>query len=551
MDQSVFEDLFERWKSRELKYQKNNKRKYLHFDKFIQFHKNIQVFKSYFKNSLDNVSKHGFYPLIKADIVSPRIKHEKNPLTGKTKVIKKKKIRPISYASHFDSFVYSWYSTVLTYFYEKKIFDLKIDSCVLAYLEKGKSNIHFAHEVFEFVKKLFSENGNCVALAFDLSSFFDGLDHSILKEKWCKILDITDGRLPKDHFAIYKSVTDYTFVIKEELETRFPIPVGKGFRMERICNPKQFREVIIKEGLLERNSNYNKICDSKKYGTKCGIPQGSPISACLSNIYMIDFDCLLNEEVKSRDAIYRRYCDDLIAICKTEDWEYFELLITNSIKEYQVVVNKEKTEKTFFKKNLKDEIRGYNKDGKYRNLQYLGFEFNGQNTYIRSSSMSRYSNRMSSKIDQAIHDAGDADFGQQDFIFRKKLLQRFTQRGSRNFITYAKRASDEIMRSKTVNNQVKNSVEKVERLIRAKTVEGKKQNQRAQKKQKKMKGKSIFSKGDANKIKKLIKLKLVSDSSTQKELRNEIRALGFYMTDFSNKKKYTVEDFEKYTTVED
>jgi len=465
MINELFETLFEKWKYRELKYQKNNKRKYLHFDRFIQFHKNIQFFKSYFKNAIVNVSKHGFYPMIKADIVTPRIKHEKDPVTGKIKPVKKTKTRPISYASHFDSFIYSWYSTVLTYFYEKKIKELDIEDCVLAYLEKGKSNIEFAHEVFEFVKELSNKADGCVALAFDLSSFFDGLDHDILKDKWCKVLEIHTARLPKDHFAVFKSLTDYTFIKKETLEIHFPIPVGKGLKMERFCTPKQFREVLMSENLIEKNIFANQIEGSKKLGVKCGIPQGSPISACLSNIYLLDFDTKLNKASKLKNALYRRYCDDLIIVCKLSDKEYFHKLITDSIKEYEVVVNKDKTEITYFKENAKGVLRGFANEDKYKNLQYLGFEFNGQNAYIRASSMSRYSRRMTSKVEQAIHDAYDIDFGQKDFIFRKKLYQRFTDRGSRNFISYAKRAYNDVMNSKTIRNQVKNSVGKIERLI--------------------------------------------------------------------------------------
>lgn len=465
MTNELFDTLFEKWKYRELKYQKNNKRKYLHFDRFILFHKNIQFFKSYFKNSIVNVSKHGFYPMIKADIITPRIKHEKDPVTGKIKPVKRSKTRPISYASHFDSFIYSWYSTVLTYFYEKKIKELDIEDCVLAYLEKGKSNIEFAHEVFEFVKELSSEKGGCVALAFDLSSFFDGLDHDILKDKWCKVLDINNGKLPKDHLAVFKSLTDYTFIKKESLEIYFPIPVGKGLKMERFCTPQQFREVLKMDNLIEKNSFTNQIEGSNKYGVKCGIPQGSPISACLSNIYLLDFDNQLNNEAKSKNALYRRYCDDLILICDLADKEHFHKLITDSIKDYQVIVNKDKTEITYFKNNNKGVLRGYAIGEKYKNLQYLGFEFNGQNAYIRASSMSRYSRRMTSKVEQAVRDAYDIDFGQKDFIFRKKLYQRFTDRGSRNFISYAKRAYSDVMNSKTIRSQVKNSVEKVERLI--------------------------------------------------------------------------------------
>ena len=460
----IFDEIFAAWQERELKYQSNNKRKYLHFDPYIRFHKNIKWFESYFRNSAKNVSKHAFYPFIKSDIITPRIKHEKDQ-NGKRKPVLTKKVRPISYASHFDSFIYSWYTSVLTYFYFDKIKDLKIEDCVLAYLEKGKNNIHYANEVFDFIKKKNDENGQCVALAFDLTSFFDGLDHEILKSKWCKILDIQDGKLPKDHFVVYKSLTDYSYVLKEDLEIRFPIPVDNDIRMDRFCTPKQFRDVVVKDNLIQQNPNYNKVCSSKKYGIKCGIPQGSPISACLSNIYLIDFDQLLLTEAESKNALYRRYCDDLIIVCNTEDEEYFHELITNSIKQYEVVVNADKTEITYFKPNVKGNIRGFRKDDKYKSLQYLGFEFNGQNIYIRSSSMSRYHNRMSSKVAQAIHDAYDKDFGQKDFIFRKQLYQRFTHKGSRNFITYAKRAYKVIMKSETIRRQVKNSIEKVEDLI--------------------------------------------------------------------------------------
>jgi CTP:phosphocholine cytidylyltransferase-like protein len=64
-----------------------------------------------------------------------------------------------------------------------------------------------------------------------------------------------------------------------------------------------------------------------------------------------------------------------------------------------------------------------------------------------------------------------------------------------------------------------------------------------------MKGKNTFTKKEANEIKKLIKEKLVSDEEQQKIIRNRIRALGFYMTDFSTKKKYNVQDFEEAVTI--
>jgi len=64
-----------------------------------------------------------------------------------------------------------------------------------------------------------------------------------------------------------------------------------------------------------------------------------------------------------------------------------------------------------------------------------------------------------------------------------------------------------------------------------------------------MKGKKTFTRKEADKIKKLISQKLVADTIQQKIIRDEIRSLGFYISDFSTKKKYTVADFETFVTI--
>jgi hypothetical protein len=47
-----------------------------------------------------------------------------------------------------------------------------------------------------------------------------------------------------------------------------------------------------------------------------------------------------------------------------------------------------------------------------------------------------------------------------DKVFRKKLYNRYTEKGERNFITYAKRAAEK-MNSDTIKKQYKNSMDKV------------------------------------------------------------------------------------------
>jgi hypothetical protein len=58
-----------------------------------------------------------------------------------------------------------------------------------------------------------------------------------------------------------------------------------------------------------------------------------------------------------------------------------------------------------------------------------------------------------------------------------------------------------------------------------------------------MKGKNIFTKHEVNIIRELLIKKVNSTTNEQKRIRNKIRKLGFYITDYTNKKGFTVDDF--------
>lgn len=58
-----------------------------------------------------------------------------------------------------------------------------------------------------------------------------------------------------------------------------------------------------------------------------------------------------------------------------------------------------------------------------------------------------------------------------------------------------------------------------------------------------MKGKTTFTKAEAEEIKRLINAKLRADSTEQKRIRDKIRKLGFYASDFGFRDGYTVEQF--------
>lgn len=186
-----------------------------------------------------------------------------------------------------------------------------------------------------------------------------------------------------------------------------------------------------------------------------GIPQGSSMSALLSNIYLIDFDEWLFDLGKKNNFKYYRYCDDLLIICDTKDAKTFNDLVLKEIKKYKLVIQDKKTEYLEFKHNSKGKIRSFNKkkinienasltnaneQKYYKNLQYLGFEFNGENVYIRPGSLSRYFRKMKRRIVKTVMMSYSKN-GKSDKIFKKQLYERYSHLGKRNFLSYARNSA--------------------------------------------------------------------------------------------------------------
>jgi hypothetical protein len=282
---------------------------------------------------------------------------------------------------------------------------------------------------------------------------------------------INKSYLPKDHLNVYKSLTEYSFVEMADLENQFPLffkkleknrkikTKKKKYPTHRICTPEQFRKEVRANKLIRGNPFKNDNAKSTRYGNKCGIPQGSPISACLSNIYMIEFDIALKKLATDIGGKYWRYCDDILFISETNFETQVNDTINKEIAKCHLEINTDKTEIIIFKNDAQGQLKAFDKNDAVSNLQYLGFEFNGQNIYIRSSSVSKYHRRMTARIRENLKSAyGHNSIGEK--VFKRKLLNRYSIKGQRNFISYAKRASD-IMQSATIKKQYKNSINKV------------------------------------------------------------------------------------------
>lgn len=406
-------------------------RKYLHFDNPVGYNKANKIISNHYI-----VAKHSFYPFIQYNIQTSKISKGNQA----KELIKENKKRPISYAAHLDSQIYAFYAVKLSELYETELSTLQLHENILAFrkIGDGKCNIHFAHDAFEKIKA----HGECNVIAMDFSKFFDTLDHKLLKEYWSKL--IGQSKLPDDHFNIYKSLTQFSYVDRDKLYAKLGISKHnpKNGRY-RICSPQQFRNDIRKtHKLIKTNQN------------KCGIPQGSPISALLSNIYLLEFDKNIKDYANLIGGTYYRYCDDILFVAPTtENIVDIKKRITTQSKKVKVSINEEKTV-----------IRKFRFDSSTlkanQPLQYLGFLFNGENVYIRSASLSRYSERMKCKIRLAKktkekHNRIRQENNQTPLaIFKRNIYSRYTHLGRRNFLRYGYRSA-RIMNSKTIKRQLK------------------------------------------------------------------------------------------------
>lgn len=402
-------------------------RGYLHFDHPVKFETAQKVV-----TSPKRVASHAFYPLINYVVESKKISKDKKT----KKVTVKYKERPIAYSSHMDSHIYSYYALQLTNLYEAKLKEKNLSDSILAFRSLGKSNIDFAHEAFQKIKS----TGECSAVALDFSKFFDTLDHQILKQKWAILLG--KDSLPNDHFNVFKSLTNFASVNKIKLYKEFGISPNKPKNgRNRVCNAKDFRGIVRKNSLIETNK--------KPYG----IPQGSPISALLSNIYMLDFDAEMREYVNTHGGEYYRYCDDMLFIVPTGLRDTVAGFAQRKVKELKVTINPSKTKlRTFKYANGKLEAD--------MPLQYLGFIFDGENVFIRSSSLARYSEKMKRGVRLAkktmikYNTIREANGLSEKPLYKKKIYSRYSHLGCRNFITYGLRAA-KTMDSPSIRKQLK------------------------------------------------------------------------------------------------
>lgn len=305
------------------------------------------------------------------------------------------KNRPIKYAAHVDAQIFSYFRHIISQKYEELLARESLEDFPIAYRKipvqkdasKGKCNIHYAKEAFDEIVR----RGECVALTYDIKGFFESLDHAFLEEKWLEVMEF--DKLPDDHAAVFKAMTEYRFVDKDACYETLGLFEWKGtkrkllkcphrlFREQKmLCDKKDYRNKIVGAGLVKANSYQGSTIPQ-------GIPQGSPMSDILANIYMIDFDRRMSNLAAELGGYYRRYSDDILWICAVEHAERVGFEIAAEIARQgssTLSLHLDKTTRTQFFRTE----GGLTSSGHL--FSYLGFSFDGRIARYRERTISNY-----------------------------------------------------------------------------------------------------------------------------------------------------------------
>lgn len=410
----------------------------------------------FYVNNPYRISRHSFLPFIHKTIADRRFRPNKNSKNrnpkGKRKRFKDIKVRDIYFASHLDAMIYSKYNEILLNKYEAYIKHKPFNSSVVAYRsipivkgeKAGKCNIDFAKEAFEFIQK--NQEDNLSVIVADITSFFDNLNHKNLKSQWAKVLN--KRSLPKDHYNLFKALTRIKYVESNQLfeayDKKMIVSRGvpnndkrKEYVRRKISSQKYFKEksaVAYCEKKEFLNNNLNLIISKNN---EKGIPQGSPISATLANIYMLDFDKNIFELTNLINGFYQRYSDDIIIICNSKYENKVLKFMREAIRSEKIdlQIQRDKTNLFHFKKsNIKwtcvqvDEVTKQKTSNK--NLEYLGFTFDGEKVLIKSSGFSKFYRNMRNAMNRATGFALSKK-NRDNTIHKSKLYKRFTYKGAK------------------------------------------------------------------------------------------------------------------------
>ena len=313
---------------------------------------------------------------------------------------------------------------------------------------------HMDRCIYQYYSAILNENYNkyCLVLIGDFTGFFDSLDHQYLKQQWCKVMGF--DFLPQDHYAVFKNVTKYSMWELDDLLSITGLS-QKEFNKRRLALSKE-----------EYRNNRSHISRNNK--TK-QIPQGSPISAVLANIYMINADKEIHDYVKALGGMYMRYSDDFIVIVPANRSEI--ACFKNVLSILKGIPNLElEPSKTQIFAVAESRVENIGRDllekadVSKKVINFLGFTFDGQSVSVRSKTISKYYYRMYRKAKSI---SKNPTLSGADNLYKSYSIHGAKAKPG-NFFTYINHAKEVFGEDELIDRDLKNHIPKIRKALKGK-----------------------------------------------------------------------------------
>lgn len=382
------------------------------------------------------VASHAFLPLL-----SFKKRHRRFTSQGGGAPRGSVKERPLAACANRDATIFAYYAHLLRESFEGALRALNLGSVVVGY-RRGLSNVEIAHDAFDEI----AARGRCKALALDIEGFFDNIPHAALKRGWIEVLGPEHGVLPDDHYAVFRALTRYSEVDRDQCIERLGLTgIPSEGLPKPLCSIQEFRRLVRGDG----SAMTSLIATNKK---DWGIPQGTPLSPIAANIAMLAFDAAVASAVHRVGGSYRRYSDDILVICAAEHAKDVEQTVSDCLAKYAPGLHLKES------KAQRVEFFGKGMRSKPSPLQYLGFTFDGRQILLRGATLARQWRRMAAAARWAKRRHRMALSGViegRTVVHRKTLLTRYSHLGVDNFHTgYAERAR-KVMGSRAIRRQLR------------------------------------------------------------------------------------------------
>lgn len=419
----------------------------------------------------EKIAKHAFFPFIHRKLGVRKFRRE-TCHDGTRSVLRKpaEKIREIYFANHLDSNIYGYYASEIAKKYETQLENLGLGNSVTAYrrirlipsdpFSRNKCNIDFANDVFSYIKG--SKSNSLIAITFDIKSFFDNLDHAYLKRQWRKTIG-SGNSLPEDHYNVFRNITKFSYIEENDIFNEFKNEIlverkphltkkkvdKKAFLRRKqavaFCKKSDIERIRLKNYIRSNKVVFDFVNNQELRTRDFGIPQGSPISALLANVYLLDFDLDVNNFLNSIGGRYQRYSDDMVAICECKDYLTVIDLFRKKIKECKLEIQQSKTQVFRFARESPSDRFGCeemnlntNRWHSNTNFEYLGFQFDGYFTSLKNASVASYYRKMKKAIYRAKLHSKRSKVGTKGEIFKSRLYKKFTVLGSQRRRIYVR-----------------------------------------------------------------------------------------------------------------